>query len=74
MESLSFYRNLVTLKNPDETDAKFARRCGVSKQVMWRWKNGAYPGWEMINLVARTLKVHPQIILNGKEDRIGRKD
>jgi transcriptional regulator with XRE-family HTH domain len=74
MESHSFYYHLTKLKHQNESDCAFAKRCGVSKQVMWRWKNGAYPGWEMINLVARTLKVHPQIILNGKEDRIGRKD
>ncbi len=55
---MGFYIRLRTFAKPGETDAEFARRMGVDKGVLSRWKSGlAKPDFTSLRRIGNKLKL-----------------
>ena len=55
---MGFYQRLRIFARPGENDASFAKRVGVDKGVMSRWKNGnSKPDFNTLRKVGKSLKL-----------------
>lgn len=56
---MGFFTRLRTFADAGETDAEFARRIGIDKGVMSRWKSGkSKPDFHSIRRIGKKLKLN----------------
>lgn len=69
---MGFFARLRTFGNAGETDAEFARRIGVDKGQLSRWKSGqSYPDFNSLRRIGKTLKLNEKqgfwLVFGGEE-------